>query len=93
MALSKEYQYYHLTPKGWISGSFEGDALGGSYQVAIPEDRVLTILFIDEIPAPKVKPIYRTQVDWQSDNVKDIRRLKEEFGELPEYVQNLMSRK
>lgn len=29
MALSKECQEYHLTPHGWVEGSFKGDVLGG----------------------------------------------------------------
>jgi hypothetical protein len=92
MALSKEFQYYHLTTKGWVDGSFKGDVLGGTYEKKIPANRVLTILFIDEIPAPFSKPIYRTQVEWQSDDIKIIKKLKAKFGDLPSYVQEMLSK-
>lgn len=92
MALSKEYQYYHLTTNGWVDGSFKGDVFGGSNEIGIPKNRVLTILFIDEIPAPFSKPIYRTMVDWQSDDIEIIKKLKAKFGELPSYVQEMLSK-
>lgn len=92
MALSKEYQFFHLTPVGWVDGSFEGDVLGGSYKVAVPEDRVLTIEFIDELPAPFSKPFYRVIIDWQSDNEKLITKLKAKFGDLPKSIQQFMSK-
>jgi hypothetical protein len=92
MALSKEYQYYHLTTKGWVEGSFEGDVFGGSYEKKIPTNRVLTILFSDEIPAPFSKPIYKTQVEWLSDDIKIIKKLKAKFGDLPSYVQEMLSK-
>jgi hypothetical protein len=91
MALSKEFQYYHLTTNGWVKGSFVGDVLGESYEEKTPTNRVLTIIFSDEIPAPFSKPIYRIQVDWQSDDIKIINRLKSKFGDLPSYVQEMLS--
>ena len=41
MSLSKERAEYHLTPEGWVEGSFYGDAVGGRVIRDIPEDRVL----------------------------------------------------
>jgi hypothetical protein len=38
MSLSKECQEYHLTPRGWVEGTFKGDALGGSNVVEPPDD-------------------------------------------------------
>jgi len=43
MSLSKECQEYHLTPRGWVEGSFKGNAFVGSKNVKIPKDRVLTM--------------------------------------------------
>ena len=51
MPLSKECQEYHLTLQGWISGTFKGDALGGSIKQPIPKDRVLTVVCCDELNA------------------------------------------
>ena len=39
MSFSKECQDYHLTPRGWVKGSFEGDALGGKKEVDIRQVR------------------------------------------------------
>lgn len=58
MSFSKERQDYHLTPKGWIEGTFKGDGIGGAQEVEIPPDRVLTISCYDELSSPYAKKIY-----------------------------------
>jgi hypothetical protein len=86
MSLSKECQEFHLTPKGWVQGSFKGDALGGSNEVPIPADRVLTIACYDELPYAFEKPHYYDQVIWQSDDKEQIDKLKNKWGEKPDWI-------
>jgi len=85
MSLSKEYQEYHLTPKGWIEGSFKADLFGGSLQKEIPKDRVLTIRCYDEITHPKAKPHLYDKIVWKLDDEERITTLKNKFGEKPKW--------
>ena len=86
MSLSKECQEYHLTHKGWILGSFKGDPLGGSNVVSTPKDRVLTIACYDELPYAFEKPHYYDQIVWQCDDKLLIDKLKNKWGEKPNWV-------
>jgi hypothetical protein len=85
MGLSKECQAYHLTPRGWIKGSFDGDALGGRTEVPTPEDTVLTILCYDELPSVYSESHFYDRVAWKSDDKHLIRRLKRKFGDRPDW--------
>jgi hypothetical protein len=51
MSLSKERQEYHLTPNGWVEGSFFGDVVGGREELPTPVDRVLTVACYAELPS------------------------------------------
>jgi len=85
MSLSKERQDYHLTPQGWIEGTFKGDAFGGCNEVETPADRVLTIACYDEIPAVHAKPYFYDEVVWQSADKQLVDRLKARWGERPDW--------
>ena len=86
MSLSKERQEYHLTPSGWIPGTFYRDN-GGRDEVPIPADRVLTMVFVDETVrtgAATFDSVCRDYVGWESDDKTAIRRLQKKFGNKPE---------
>lgn len=85
MALSKECQEYHLTPHGWVEGSFKGDVLGGSKEVEVPDDRVLTIACYDETPAVFSKTHFYDRVLWESEDKELVRRLMEKHGNRPDW--------
>ena len=85
MSLSKEYQEYHLTPNGWIEGSFKGDAFGGFNKLPNPSDRVLTIACCDEISSPYSKPSYYDNITWESEDKNKIAKLKAKWGEKPNW--------
>ncbi len=85
MSFSKESQEYHLTPNGWVMGSFKGDALGGAEERPIPEERVLTIVCTDEISSPYSSPRYYDNVIWESKNHKLIKELKKKWGDKPDW--------
>jgi len=85
MALSKECQEYHLTPRGWIIGTFKGDAIGGFKERTIPKDRVLTIGCYDELPSAFSKSFFYEQIHWQSADIELIERLKKKYGARPDW--------
>ena len=80
MSLSREYQEYHLTQNGWIDGSFHGDSLGGSIDVEIPKDRVLTIRCYDEQTSVYSKTNFYEQEVWSCDDKELINQLKIKYG-------------
>jgi hypothetical protein len=83
MSFSKERQYYHLTPRGWEEGSFEGDAIGRKKEIAIPIDRVLTISCYDEKTSHYSESRFYDTISWKSSDVAKIKDLKKEFGDKP----------
>jgi len=85
MSLSKESQEYHLTPHGWVEGTFKGDALGGRTEVPTPDDRVLTVLCYDERSSSYSEPFFYDQVAWEADDKDAIRRLQRKFGQRPDW--------
>ena len=85
MSLSKEYQEYHLTLKGWVKGSFQADFLGSSENVVTPDDRFLTIHCYDEQASVYSKSIYYEEKIWESDDKNQIKKLKQRYGEKPDW--------
>lgn len=85
IGLSKECQEYHLTPHGWVEGSFKGDGLGGTTEVPTPNDRVLTILCYDVLPSAFSEARFYDSVAWESDDKDEIKRLKKKYGNKPDW--------
>ena len=80
MSLSIEYYEYHLTPNGWIDGTFQADILGGSIEVEIPIDRVLTIKCYDELISAFSESVYYEEETWKCEDEKLINKLKKIYG-------------
>ena len=93
MSLSKECQEYHLTPRGWVEGSFRGDVLGGTKEVAPPKDRVLTILCYDERTSIHSEPFFYDHVDWEAGDKDIISQLQKKFGKRPDWFGYKMKKK
>ena len=85
MSLSKEYQDYHLTPRGWEEGTFKADALGASEERDEPVDCVLTIRCYEEISSAYSKPSFYDKVTWESNDISKIQQLKKKYGERPDW--------
>ncbi|WP_035276349.1 hypothetical protein [Desulforegula conservatrix] len=87
MTFSKECQEYHLTPNGWVEGSFKGDTLGSgaTKEIAAPDDRVLTIFCYDERPSLHSKPFYHDKVVWEIADKAVISQLQISFGKKPDW--------
>ena len=64
MSLSSETQDYHLTPNGWVKGTFLGDCVGRKTIVEIPPNRVLTVRFYDVLDYVHTKPRKYDQETW-----------------------------
>jgi hypothetical protein len=82
MSLSSECQEFHLTPRGWVEGSFRGDVLDGGEDMPTPDDRVLTIECHEE---PYSNCSFYDCIAWESDDKDAVRRLKKEFGGRPKW--------
>ncbi|MBD9435887.1 translation initiation factor 1 [Pseudoxanthomonas sp. PXM03] len=79
MAASNEWEEEHLTPNGWVSGSYKHD--NGSGTVAVPADAVLTVRRHVVVPALVALPnVDVTETPHTTDKAL-IKKLREEFGE------------
>lgn len=85
MSFSKERQDYHLTPHGWVEGSFEGDTLGGKKHVDTPMDRVLTISCYDEKSSSYSEPFFYDKITWRFDDKNRIDALIKKYGDKPDW--------
>lgn len=88
MSYSKEYQYYHLTAKGWVEGTFNGTPLGSKNEKEIPSDRVLTIRCIDEtvrVSGTNFDSVFSDSIVWEISDKEKINELKNKYGEKPDW--------
>jgi len=84
VGLSTERQQYHLTPRGWITGTFHPD-MGRPTEVPTPEDRVLTLECVDKQSSIYAKPTAHDFVAWASTDKAAIEELQKQFGEKPDW--------
>jgi hypothetical protein len=61
MAISKEWWDFHLTPSGWVQGSYQLER-GDEQKLEVPGDVILTRRFSEQISEP-LSPGRRTYVD------------------------------
>ena len=85
MSLSKEHQEYHLTPKGWVEGSFFGDVIGGRKILPIPSERLLTVSCYDALPSAFANPYFYDHVDWMSEDCKALKIAMALYGNRPDW--------
>jgi hypothetical protein len=85
MSFSKEWTEWHLTPRGWESGSERVD-FGSTQWKDPPEDRVLTTRWLEEQTSPYAKAHAGVEEAWTSGNEDAIKELKAKFGEPPRYL-------
>lgn len=88
MSIDKERVEYHLTNSGWIEGEFDNRSLGRFNAPPKPEDSVLTISCVEELHRTgfaSFEPSYDHNVSWKSNDKTKIEKLKEQFGELPNW--------
>lgn len=77
--LSKEYTIWHLTPDGWIEGTYKQDFVGVT-QKPIPKNRVLSCKYQETIPTIASPNLTKGTVQiWTNGNEKIISMLEKKF--------------
>jgi hypothetical protein len=85
MSFSKEWTEWHLTPRGWESGSEYVD-FGNLTAKEPPSDRVLTIRWLEEQTSPYAKMYRGHETMWESQDKETIAKLRKQFGEPPSHL-------
>ena len=81
MAASNEWQEYHLTPRGWESGSHREDSVPTTL-VDPPADRVLTTRYTEYFGTMFGGEWKRYSEEiWRSPDESSIKELLQKFGE------------
>ena len=79
MAVSKEWEYMHLTPNGWVQGSARYD-FQGTQKVEEPKDTVLTVYRRVEVGAIGAKAHVEESQTPHIDDQEEIDSLLEKYG-------------
>lgn len=61
MATNNEWWDFHLTPSGWVQGSYQLE-IGEENELKVPQDVILTRRFIEQTPG-QLSPAKRIYVD------------------------------
>ena len=81
MSASDEWQDRHLTPLGWVDGSYRVDGAGTIF-VKEPEDRVLTVRYSEY--SGWGSNIHRSdKVKWRHPDEHRVTELLAKYGEAP----------
>lgn len=83
MSASKEWTEWHLTPKGWQSGTEKIDN-GTITKKEPPEGRVISYRFQEEYSSVFSKPAHSVDEIWRCNDDAIIDELLEKFGDCPE---------
>ncbi len=79
-----QWSEYHLTPKGWVSGTVRTEK--GRYESATdpPPGRLLTIRSLSCVPSDwKDKPRDWTEIRWATKDVARLKEAQDNWGVLP----------
>jgi len=79
MALSDEWEEEHLTPGGWVSGSYKHD-FGKHELVEVPADAVLTVRRHVSVGAIGATPRVSESETLLTENKEEVSRLLAKFG-------------
>lgn len=92
---SKEWREWHLTPNGWVAGTFKYD--GGCNSVPVPENRVLTCVYNEAIVPgytawagvgePEFDFSNSVSITWDCSDIRLIYTLLEKFGFCPKRLE------
>jgi hypothetical protein len=82
MAVSRQWTEWHLTPRGWISGSTRRDGEGNVWRDE-PEDRVLTFVYKEQSTSSTPGPKGGVEESWRSKTADNIGTLLQEHGPCP----------
>jgi hypothetical protein len=85
MSASHEWTDWHLTPNGWIEGSYQVD-FAGVTERPIPPDRVMTVRWDEFLGALQGKMHRTHREQWRSDDAAIVEQLLQKFGEAPAHL-------
>ncbi len=83
MPASNEYIKWHLTPSGWVKGSYHLD-FNEPVSIDPPKDRVLTCTYKEFMSSGFSKLETSVVEEWSSRDKEKIQELLSKFGECPE---------
>ena len=85
MSYSNEWTEWHLTPRGWESGSERTDGPGVELKPE-PPDRVLTYRW-SEVQTSAYGQMHRSlEKKWESADKELVAKLRAQFGEAPKHL-------
>ncbi|PBB31178.1 hypothetical protein [Mesorhizobium sp. WSM3868] len=82
MSASNEWTEYHLTPKGWVTGTEKTDF--NLTERPRPDDAVQTVKVRDYLSSIYSSVDHTRKITWQSGDVHAIAKLKGKYGEAPD---------
>ncbi|WP_192182191.1 hypothetical protein [Mesorhizobium amorphae] len=82
MSASNEWTEYHLTPKGWVTGSEKTDFNLAEHPR--PHDAVQTVKVRDYLSSIYSTVEHTRTIIWEAKDVQAIAKLKAKFGEAPD---------
>jgi len=85
MSASNEWTEWHLTPRGWESGSRKTDFVGDS-DVPEPPDRVLTFAYSEFMSSAFSKLERNSEKIWESPNSTLVSSLLKKYGKCPQNI-------
>ncbi len=83
MAASNEWTEWHLTPKGWVSGSTRVDSVGVT-SAAPPDDRVLTVSYREHLSSSYSRLERLSTEKWRASDDALVQRLLARWGPPPD---------
>jgi len=81
MSASDEWRERHLTPSGWVDGSYRVDGVGTTF-VEVPTDRILTVRY-SEYSGWGANIHRSSEEKWRHADESHVKELLEKFGEAP----------
>lgn len=85
MSLSKEWTEWHLTPRGWESGSERID-FSGITSKEPPVDRVVTYRWIEEQTSAFSRMHCKHEKVWEAGDKAAINQLLKQYGGAPSHL-------
>jgi hypothetical protein len=83
VAISDEWTEWHLTPAGWVRGT---QAVAGLHPRQPPMDRVLTVLWRENVTSNQSEIDNEAEELWRTTNQKLLEKLLGEFGNVPRHL-------
>ncbi|RUV07435.1 hypothetical protein EOA79_04520 [Mesorhizobium sp. M1A.F.Ca.IN.020.03.2.1] len=82
MSASNEWTEYHLTPKGWVTGTEKTDF--NVRERERPADAVQTVKVRDYQSSVFSQVDHTREIVWEAKDSQKIAKLKSKFGEAPD---------